>query len=208
MGHAGGRGLNRFSWIHPFNNGNGRVVRLITYALLIKYGYNVKDGGRVLNPTAVFCNDRDKYYDMLAVADRGTDAALDAWCTYVLQGILGELIKVDRLTQYAYLRERILMPALALSRERQLITPIELNILSELARTGVARSSDLAKAMPTLNPSQRTYQIRKLIDSKMLRPIREGARQYTISFTNNYLLRGVIHMLAAEGFIPAALTAP
>jgi Fic family protein len=199
---------HRFSWIHPFNNGNGRVVRLITYALLIKYGYNVKDGGRVLNPTAVFCNDRDKYYDMLAVADRGTDAALDAWCTYVLQGILGELIKVDRLTQYAYLRERILMPALALSRERQLITPIELNILSELARTGVARSSDLAKAMPTLNPSQRTYQIRKLIDSKMLRPIREGARQYTISFTNNYLLRGVIHMLAAEGFIPAALTAP
>lgn len=29
---------HRFAWIHPFGNGNGRVVRLITYALLIKYG--------------------------------------------------------------------------------------------------------------------------------------------------------------------------
>jgi len=35
------------------------VVRLLTYALLMKYGFNVNTGGRVLNPTAVFCNDRD-----------------------------------------------------------------------------------------------------------------------------------------------------
>ena len=49
---------HRFAWIHPFGNGNGRVVRLLTYALLIKYGFKVSSGGRVLNPTAVFCNDR------------------------------------------------------------------------------------------------------------------------------------------------------
>ena len=57
---------HRFGWIHPFGNGNGRVVRLLTYALLIKYGFNVKAGGRVLNPTAVFCNDQDRYYAMFA----------------------------------------------------------------------------------------------------------------------------------------------
>lgn len=45
---------HRFGWIHPFGNGNGRTVRLLTYSLLIKYGFNVKTSGRVLNPTAVF----------------------------------------------------------------------------------------------------------------------------------------------------------
>src|SRR5699024_10336113 len=35
---------HRFVWIHPFSNGNGRVVRLLTYALLIKFGFNVSSG--------------------------------------------------------------------------------------------------------------------------------------------------------------------
>jgi Fic family protein len=196
---------HRFSWIHPFGNGNGRVVRLLTYAMLIKYGFNVKHGGRVLNPTAVFCNNRETYYDMLAQADQGSDAALDTWFTYVLQGILAELIKVDRLTHYVYLCEKILLPALALSRTRQLITPDEFHILSEVVRLGTARSADLAQAMPQLSTAQRTYQIRKLVERHMLQPVNNGARQYSISFTNNYLLRSVIHCLSAEGFIPAAL---
>jgi Fic family protein len=66
---------HRFAWIHPFSNGNGRVVRLLTYALLIKYGFQVNTVGRLLNPAAVFCADRTRYYAMLAEADRGTDAA-------------------------------------------------------------------------------------------------------------------------------------
>lgn len=196
---------HRFSWIHPFSNGNGRVVRLLTYAMLIQYGFSVKDGGRVLNPTAVFCNNRNRYYDMLAYADSGSETALENWCIYVLQGILAELIKVSRLTHYPYLRERILAPALALSRERQLITQSELAILSEVVRLGTAKSVELAKAMPALNDTQRAYQIRKLVDGKMLQPVREGARQYSICFTNNYLLRGVIQTLTNEGFIPETL---
>lgn len=60
---------HRFSWIHPFGNGNGRTVRLLTYALLVKYGFNVQTGGRILNPTAVFCSDRNHYYEMLSQAD-------------------------------------------------------------------------------------------------------------------------------------------
>lgn len=32
---------HRFVWIHPFNNGNGRTVRLFTYALLVKQGFHV-----------------------------------------------------------------------------------------------------------------------------------------------------------------------
>lgn len=196
---------HRFGWIHPFGNGNGRVVRLLTYALLIKYGFNVKTGGRVLNPTAVFCNDRDQYYAMLARADTGTPKGLEAWCIYVLQGILDELRKVDRLTDFGYLSDRILAPALSYARERELITAMEESVLQITAKRGVAKAADLAAAMPGMSAAQRTYQIKKLVERKMLQPVKEGARQYTMGFSNNYLMRGVVRALSNEGFIPATL---
>lgn len=103
---------HRFGWVHPFGNGNGRTVRLLTYALLIKYGFNVQAGGRVLNPTAVFCNDRERYYSMLAEADTGTEQGLENWCLYVLAGISSELKKVDQLTNHQFLSSKILYPAI------------------------------------------------------------------------------------------------
>lgn len=196
---------HRFGWIHPFNNGNGRVVRLLTYALLIKYGFNVKAGGRVLNPTAVFCNDRDCYYNMLAKADTGTGKGLEEWCLYVLEGILNELKKVDRLTDSAYLNSRILAPALSYARDRQLITAQEEKVLELVAQKGVVKAGDLAVILSGMTSVQRTYQIRKLVERKMLLPVREGARQYTIGFNNSYLMRGIIRALSSEGFIPASM---
>ncbi|UTF51051.1 Fic family protein [Desulfomicrobium sp. ZS1] len=199
---------HRFGWIHPFGNGNGRVVRLLTYSLLIKYGFNVQAGGRVLNPTAVFCNDRDRYYAMLEKADAGTPAGLETWCIYVLQGILDELRKVDRLTDFTYLADNILLPAIAFARERELITMAEARILQIGARTGITKASDLSPAMPGMTSAQRTYQIRKLVERKMLLPIKEGARQYTLGFSNSFLLRGIIHALSEKGFIPPTLNRP
>jgi len=199
---------HRFAWIHPFGNGNGRVVRLLTYALLIKYGFNVKTGGRVMNPTAVFCNDRDRYYAMLGQADTGTAEGREAWCVYVLDGMLDELRKVDRLTDRAYLIDRILTPALHSARERELLTRLEEQVLLATARAGVVKASDLKGVMPDMNETQRTYQIRKLVERRMLAPIREGARQYTVGFSNSFLIRGVIRALSAEGFIPESLNRP
>src|SRR5690606_17083033 len=87
---------HRFAWVHPFSNGNGRVVRLLTYAMLIKYGFQVSAAGRLLNPAAVFCADRNRYYTMLARSDSGEPAELESWCTYVLGGIRDEMEKVGR----------------------------------------------------------------------------------------------------------------
>lgn len=196
---------HRFAWIHPFGNGNGRVVRLLTYTLLVKYGFNVKTGGRVLNPTAVFCNDRDHYYAMLGRADNGTAEGREEWCIYVLQGMLDELRKVDRLTDTNYLIERILTPALHYARERELLTKLEEQVLLTTARAGIAKAGALKDVMSDMSDAQRTYQIRKLVERGMLVPIREGARQYTIGFSNNYLIRGVILALTEEKFIPDAL---
>ena len=195
---------HRFGWVHPFGNGNGRVVRLLTYALMVKYGFNVQVGGRVLNPTAVFCNDRDRYYAMLARADTGQPEELEAWCTYVLQGVLDELRKVDQLTDADYLNEKIIGPALNYARDRELITAQEASVLLAVSKLGIAKAGDLP--MPEMTAAQRTYQVKKLVERGMLLPIKEGARQYTIGFSNNYLMRGIIKALSEEGFISASLS--
>lgn len=199
---------HRFGWIHPFRNGNGRVVRLLTYLLLIKYGFNVQTGGRVLNPTAVFCNDRDQYYRMLAQADSGTAGGMESWCVYVLQGILDELRKVDRLADFSYLQENILIPALSSAEERQVITRQEAMVLRRAAKSGIAKTGDLTGTLTDLSSGQRTYLIKKLVERKMLQPIKEGARQYAIGFSNSVLMRGIIMALSNEGFIPESLNRP
>lgn len=174
----------------------------------MKYGFNVSTGGRVLNPTAVFCNDRERYYAMLATADTGTKEGLEAWCIYVLEGIRDELAKVDRLTNYAYLKQSILNPAVTYARERELITGTEESVLFMAIKSGVVKSGDLTSVLPDLSSSQRTYLIKKLVGQNMLLPISEGARQYTIGFSNNYLIRGVIKSLREQGFIPEPLERP
>ncbi|MBL8326812.1 MAG: Fic family protein [Rubrivivax sp.] len=203
---------HRFAWVHPFGNGNGRVVRLLTYALLLKYGFqvsmndsNLGDFGRLLNPAAVFCADRARYYAMLAEADRGTEEGLEAWCTYVLSGVLEEMKKLDRLADHAHLQAHVLLPAVAHARERQHVTAQEAAVLTTTVKTGVVKAGDLVGAMAGLSATQRTYQVRKLVDAGLLQPISPGSRQYCIGFSNNLLLRGVVRALTDEGFIPQAL---
>jgi len=162
----------------------------------------------VENIAYVFCNDRDRYYAMLGHADTGTLEGREAWCIYVLEGMLDELRKVDRLTDAQYLIERILTPALHYARERELVTQLEEQVLLATARAGVAKANDLKDAMPAMTDTQRTYQIRKLVERRMLAPIREGARQYTVGFSNSFLIRGVIRALSNEGFIPDTLNQP
>jgi len=159
----------------------------------------------VLNPTAVFCSDRNQYYAMLADADEGTSVNLEKWCLYVLQGVLIELKKVDQLTQYDYLSSKVLLPALAYARSRTLITMQEETVLLAAVKGGVVKAADLSVAMPNTSAAQRTYQIKKLVEHKMLRPISHNARQYTLGFDNNYLIRGVIHALSQESFISRPL---
>jgi len=97
----------------------------------------------------------------------------------VLQGVLDELLKVDRLADFTYLSEKILAPALSYAKERELITASEGKVLQITAKKGVAKASDLTTAMPNMTAAQRTYQVKKLVERRMLQPIREGARQYT-----------------------------
>ena len=192
---------HRFCWIHPFNNGNGRLVRLVNYAMLIKQGFKVKTG-RILNPTAVFCNNREKYYEMLALADKGDDAGLLAWCSYVLKGLSEEITKVDKLTDHEYLDASILSPAIKFCLERQNITKLESDILKIAVKEIIFQSSDIKSVMPGKIPAERSRSINKLKMEKLITPVSKGGRKYIINFSNSYLLRGIITALTKENFIP------
>jgi len=187
---------HRFTWIHPFGNGNGRVVRLLTYAMLIKYGFNVKDG-KLLNPTAVFCNDRELYYQMLSKAD---NKDMGAWVDYVLSGILVEVEKINRLLEHNVLLEQVLIPTLKHAHDRGVINDNELKALNVAVTIQQFKSGDLPSAL-TLN--QKTKLISKLKDNRFILPVREGGREYIINFLNNPLMRSLLHVLEQQGFIPA-----
>lgn len=192
---------HRFTWIHPFGNGNGRVVRLLTYALLIKYGFNVKDG-KILNPTAVFCNDRDLYYEKLSEADHGDDESLLNWCDYVLTGILEEVTKVNKLLDFDYLYQNILVPTINLGIERGYLNKDEAKVLNIGIKKQKFKASELGESLEGLTSRQRTHLISKMKDSGFIRPLKTNGRTYCVSFMNNFLMRSLIQVLEKENFIP------
>ena len=193
---------HRFVWIHPFRNGNGRTVRLFTYAMLVKSGFNV-NVGRIINPAAVFCSNRNDYYSYLSAADNGTMAGMLSWVEYVLKGLKEEIEKIDKLSDYEFLRKEILMPSINLSLERKYITDLEAKILKRAVELQVISASDVKKIFPGKADSEVSRQIRKLIEQKMLTQEKEGGRKYVLRFANSYLLRSIIQLLGDKGFLPA-----
>lgn len=192
---------HRFMWIHPFGNGNGRVGRLFTYALLVKAGFNV-NVGRILNPTAVFCIDRDEYYKYLSEADVGSDEGLINWCTYVLEGLKTEIDKIDMLSDYTYLKNSILLPALEYASKMKYIDSNEYKILKITIEKQVVQNLDIKNVLKGKHMTSISRYIRTLKEKKMLVSETENIRKYHISFTNNFLIRSVIQKLEEEGFIP------
>ncbi len=82
----------RLGWVHPFIDGNGRVMRLHTHTLLSALGYT----GGLWSPLRGFARSTERYYALLADADslrrgdldgRGnlSQQALIAWADYVLE---------------------------------------------------------------------------------------------------------------------------
>ena len=72
----------RFVWIHPFVDGNGRTARMLTTLLLFQRGYDFK---YLFNLSAHYNHDRDRYYEALRTADATGDFTL--WLEYFCGGL-------------------------------------------------------------------------------------------------------------------------
>lgn len=189
---------HRFVWIHPFDNGNGRTVRLLTYAMLLKYGFG-KATERLVNPVAIFCEDRDKYVAALGRADKGDKEGFLEWSSYMLTGLKREVERLSRLADYEYLKTNILLPAIASSLERQILKPVEAEILKIAVVKKEIMNGDVTRDLPlTLVAASKI--LADLRKAKMLLPVPNNMRKYRISFNNNYLLREVMSALKEKGF--------
>lgn len=80
--------ISDFLCIHPFNDGNGRMSRLLTLLLLYKNGYSV---GKYISIEKQIEKTRDRYYDTLEEADAGWHEEENdptPFIRYMLQAVL------------------------------------------------------------------------------------------------------------------------
>ncbi len=196
---------HRFVWIHPFGNGNGRTVRLFTYVMLIRAGFRVNIAGRIVNPTAIFCSNRDEYYRYLSEADKGTNEGMESWCTYVLSGLLEEIKKVDQLCDYEYLRTSILLPAIEDAKKNGRLSQETADVLTIVAKKQVIKSGDLKPIYPEATATTISRKVQAMIQEGLLAPEKEHGRSYILSFANRYMMPSITKMLSAQGFLPNTL---
>ncbi len=106
---------HRLAWIHPFGDGNGRVIRLHSQALLIHHRL---DGGGLWTLSRGLARQRQRYYEQLQLADRGrrndldgrgnlSDAGLAGYCQFFLETILDQIQFMSGLLDLPTLRTRV-----------------------------------------------------------------------------------------------------
>lgn len=194
---------HRFLWIHPFGNGNGRVARLLTYAMLLRQGFVSTTSYRAINPTAVFGADRNGYYDNLAKADRLDDDGLISWCTYVLQGLSGDLERLRSLRDGRFVTSSLLRPAIERLHDSGRVSARERDALRIVAHRSIVRAGDLAAAFPG-SASTRSQAIKRLHDRGLLAHA-DGPRSYRLVFAPSDLTIHLVHQLDEAGLLPTIL---
>lgn len=106
---------HRLAWIHPFADGNGRVVRLFSEAYAIVLGI---DANGLWSLSRGLSRNRDKYYESLARADnkrwndfdgRGnlSDRFLSEFCQFILETIIDQLEFMIDLLELEKLNDRL-----------------------------------------------------------------------------------------------------
>lgn len=194
---------HRFVWIHPFRNGNGRVSRLFTYAMLRKTVFATR-GYSALNPTAVFGNDRDSYISALKAADDLTDTGTIAWAELFVSGIRDDFARLVDLQQHAFVIKEIVGPALENLRGDGSISLQEHDALRLTLEKGVIKSGDLENVVPG-SASHRSRFIRGLRERHLLQQAEEGPRFYRLSLARGPIAIRLIRRLNVLGYLPRML---
>ena len=152
-----------FLCIHPFNDGNGRMSRLLTLLLLYKNGYSV---GKYISIEKQIEKTKDRYYDTLEEANFGWHEGENdpmPFVRYMLQAILA---------CYTEFEERVgLMSKSAGSTAYDIVKKYTEEKIGKFAGT------DVVAHCPSIGRSSVLAALKKLTEEGML--IREGSGRNT-----------------------------
>ena len=153
--------IHDFLCIHPFNDGNGRMSRLLTTLLLYRSGFYV---GKYISLEAKIAKNKDLYYAALSRAQHGWHEGTEDVVPFI-KYLLGTILASykDFGDRFAIVQEKL--PAIEIVRKASL------NIIGRFTK------QDIREQCPSLSLSSVEGALRKMVAAGELK--REGAGKAT-----------------------------
>ena len=159
--------IHDFLCIHPFNDGNGRMSRLLTTLLLYQNGFYI---GKYISLEAKISKNKDLYYSAMSQSQtrwhEGKEDALP-FIKYILGTILASYKDFEERT--SFVQEKL--PALEMVR------------MASKSKIGRFNKQDIRELCPTLSDSSIEGALRKLVAAGELK--KEGKGKSTCYFRLN-----------------------
>lgn len=153
--------IHDFLCIHPFNDGNGRMSRLLTTLLLYRSGFFV---GKYISLEAIIAKHKEEYYEALNQAGKGWHEESEdvvPFIKYLLNTILSAYKKFE--DRFSIVEEKV--PAIEMVRK------------ATRQKLGRFTKQEIRELCPSLSLSSIEGALRKLVSEGELR--REGSGRAT-----------------------------
>ncbi len=139
--------IHDFLCIHPFNDGNGRMSRLLTTLLLYRNGFYV---GKYISLEAKIAKNKDLYYDALSASQTGWHEGSEDVVPFI-KYILGTILAAYKDFQDRAALVEKKLPALEIVR------------MASKVKIGRFNKQDIRELCPTLSDSSIEGAFRKLV---------------------------------------------
>ena len=159
--------IHDFLCIHPFNDGNGRMSRLLTTLLLYQNGFYI---GKYISLEAKISKNKDLYYSAMSQSQTGWHEGKEDALPFI-KYILGTI-----LASYKDFEERT-----SLAQEK--LPALEMVRMASKSKIGRFNKQDIRELCPTLSDSSIEGALRKLVAAGELK--KEGKGKSTCYFRLN-----------------------
>lgn len=153
--------IHDFLCIHPFNDGNGRMSRLLTTLLLYRNGFYV---GKYISLEAKIARNKDLYYDTLRQAQIGWHEATEDAVPFI-KYLLGVILSAYRDFEERFSLVEKKQPALEMVRQ------------ASMNKLGRFTKQDIRELCPSLSVSTIEGALRKMVAAEEIK--REGTGKNT-----------------------------